>query len=231
MADINGNCSLKDVKNNFIFRRIFDNLDINKLLNIIRYNKYFQKRLNKDLDDYKNEYSIIVFEIIPVEDKYVYFLKKKEPSFHIYLNDNKEELDRIYITRYDNVKKIKILVDKEIKSFAELFQGCLYIKKIKFVRFNRKDINDMSYMFSGCSSLEELDISKMKTENVENMERMFSECSSLKEINLSKFKTNKVTNMKYMFNRCLSLEKLDLSSFDTNKVTNMEYMFFQTVLQ
>ena len=102
---------------------------------------------------------------------YVFFinLPNKDPNYHFYLNDNKEELDKNYITKYDNAKKIKVIIDEGIKSLSSLFKSCLYIKKINFIKLYRKDIIDMSYMFSGCSSLEEINITRIRTDNVQNM--------------------------------------------------------------
>ena len=50
MVEINN-----DIKNNYVLKKIFDNLIISKCLNIIRYNKKIQKRLNKNKDNFKNE--------------------------------------------------------------------------------------------------------------------------------------------------------------------------------
>ncbi len=68
--------------NNFLFgiiskynlKQIFDNLKENKLLEIIRYNKNIQNKLNKKLKDFIKEYSKIVIEIIPKENTYDKFI-------------------------------------------------------------------------------------------------------------------------------------------------------------
>ena len=44
------------IKSNFILRKFFDILKENKSLSIIKYNKKLQKRLNININDYK-EYS------------------------------------------------------------------------------------------------------------------------------------------------------------------------------
>ena len=220
MSDKNKSLSLKSVKNNYILKKILDNLEINKFLNLIRYNKNIQQRLNKDKKDYEEQFSKIIIEIIPVDIGLIYFIgnTNKEQFFHFYINENNEELKRNFVIRSDGAERIKVIIDFEIKSFAGLFKNCTYIKKIKFLRFNRKDINDMSYMFYKCESLDEVDFSKVKTNDVINMEYMFYGCDSLKELNLSSFNTKNVTNMSNMFNRCNSLENLDLSNFNTEKV-------------
>ena len=214
MAEINNisnkSFSLMNVKSNYILKEIFDVLDICKYLNIIRYNKVYQKKLEKDINNFKEEYLKIEIEIIPSANNLTTFIEDwdKKGYFHYFINDNKEELKRNYILKMDNAQKIKVKIDKEIKSFSRLFQDCINNKSIKFVKFNRKDIEDMSYMFQGCLSLEELDISKMKTNNVKNMEFMFDRCESLKKLNLYNFNTDNVFDMKFMFSKCRKLKEI-----------------------
>ena len=60
MAEINNNLNknniLKKIKSKYIVMRIFENLKQNKLLDIIHYNKKYQKLMNIKLKDYKNEF-------------------------------------------------------------------------------------------------------------------------------------------------------------------------------
>ena len=44
---------LKDVKSNYILKKIFYNLTKGKFLNIIKYNKKLKKRLNININDFK----------------------------------------------------------------------------------------------------------------------------------------------------------------------------------
>ena len=88
---------LKKIRSKYILKQIFDNLKENKLLEIIRYNKNIQNKLNKKLKDFIKEYSKIVIEIIPKEntyDKFICVPKKYESYYHIYFNGNKEEIKR-----------------------------------------------------------------------------------------------------------------------------------------
>ena len=55
---------LLNIKSIYILKLILDNLYEDKLLNIIRYNKFFQNKLNKDIISYQ-EATKIVIEIIP----------------------------------------------------------------------------------------------------------------------------------------------------------------------
>ena len=45
--------ALNNLKSNFILKRIISLMKINKSLNIMRYNKKLQKRLNISINDYK----------------------------------------------------------------------------------------------------------------------------------------------------------------------------------
>jgi len=58
--------TLSGIRNNYILKKIFMNLKLNKLLEIIKYNKKYQFKLNKNLNDYK-DYMNIEIEIIPIE--------------------------------------------------------------------------------------------------------------------------------------------------------------------
>ena len=223
------NCSIKNIKSKYILKRIFVNLTENKMLNMIRYNKIIQKRLDININNYIACFNIEC-EIFVIENSSGNFINihkdKKCYQIYFYNNQNDRQLtNRNFINLIDNITKIKVIIDKEIKSFKGLFKDCRVIKKINFIKFNRKDITDMSDMFNGCLSLEELNLSNFKTDNVTDMSYMFNECSSIKRLNLSKFNTNNVTNMNYMFNFCSSLEELNISSFNTNNLITMTSMF------
>ena len=111
----------------------------------------------------------------------------------------KMKLKILYLYKDDNVSKISIIIDYQIKSFSELFYYCDCIKSIKFKKFYRNNVTDMSWMFYGCSSLKELNLNNFNTNNVTNMGGMFWGCSSLKELNINNFNNN-VTNMSgYIF--------------------------------
>ena len=219
----------KNLKNDYFLQKLFNNLMEKKSLDIIKYNKYIKKRLNisiKDYKEYSEIYSSIEIEIKPVNKKYGKFINmnENETYYHIYFNDNKEEIKRNYINKNDNVYKLKIIIDYQVKSFEELFNNCECIEYINYKKFYRNNINNMRCMFSYCSSLKELNLSNFNTNNVIDMGCMFYKCLSLKELNLSNFNTNKVINMEYMFYKCSSLKELNLSNFKT-KYVNMRCMF------
>ena len=229
MDNINNNISLKNIKSKYILKMIFDNIKENIKLNLIRYNKQLQNRLIISINNYKS-FLNLELEIIPVENKSGPFinLNDNQKYFNIYFINNKNEIklkNRNFINKIDDIIKIKVVISKEIKSLKGLFKDCRIIKKINFIKFNRKDITNMSELFNGCSSLEEINFSFIKTDNVIDMSYMFDECTSLKKINLSNFNTSKVTNMNYMFNICLSLEEIIINNFNTSNLESITGMF------
>ena len=202
----------------------------NKFLDIIKYNKDIQNKLNLDINDFK-ECSAIEIELILIPNIYGVFIKEinkeDESKYHVYFNNNHEEIKRNYITEEDKVKKINIRINYQVNSLNDLFYYCLCIESINFKIFYRNNIINMSGMFYGCSSLKEINFSNFITINVTDMSNMFFECSSLKEINLSNFNTEKVINMSGMFYNCSLLEELNLSNFNGDNVINMREMFYQ----
>ena len=220
-----------NLKSEYFLQKIFDFIPKKISLEIIKCNKKLQQKLNININSYKDYseiYSAIELEIVPIPSNYCKFINIKEDEkkyIHIYFNDSKEKINREYANKEDNVSKINIVIDYQIKSFNKLFYYCERIESIKFNKFYRNNIIDMSSMFVGCSSLKEINFSNFNTNNVTNMSGMFEKCKSLKELNLFNFNTNNVTNMSYMFEQCYSLIELNLSKFNTNNVTNMEFMF------
>ena len=136
-----------------------------KKLEIVKYNKKIQNRLNLNIKDYKEyleTYSPIEVEILPRKNKYGKFIRINQNGklyLHIYFNDNKEEIKNKYeINKEDKVGIIKIIIDYQVKSFKKLLYKCECIESINFKKFYRNNITNMSEMFSGCSSLKELNI-------------------------------------------------------------------------
>ena len=187
---------IDNIKSRYILSKIYNNMTKKKKLKIVKYNKKIQNRLNLSVNDYE-EYCKIEIEIIPIKDKYGKFINIKKNDklyYHIYFNDNKEEIKNKYeIKEGDKVKKIKIIIDYQIKSFEKLFFWCGCVESINFKKFYRNNINDMSYMFCGCSSLKKLNISNFNTNNVTNMNSMFCRFPQklkMKMKSLNKFKEN-----------------------------------------
>ena len=213
------NNQLKKVKSDYFIQKFFGYMPKRKSLETVRYNKSIQKRINININHYKaysEEYSSIELDIIPKKGEYGKFIniKKEDKKFiHIYFNDNKKkEIENTSFNRNDNVSKISIIIDYQIKSFSKLFFYCKCIESIEFKKFYRNNVIDMSYMFYGCSSLNGLNLNNFNTNNVTNLNFMFFGCSSLKELNLNNFNTNNVKYMSDMFNGCLDELKLKIKS-------------------
>ena len=101
---------IENIKSRYILSKIYDNLTTKKKFQIVKYNKRIQNRLNLDVKDYK-EYSEIEIEIIPAKGKYGKFININENNklyYHIYFNDNKEEIKNKYkINRFNTFKIIE----------------------------------------------------------------------------------------------------------------------------
>ena len=229
---ISSNNKLKNLKSDYFIQKIFDYIHKRKTLETIKYNKSIQKRLNININDYKaysEKFSSIEIEIIPMKNGYgrfIHITKDEKEYYHIYYKDNKEEeIKRNIIYENDNVSKIFIFIDYQVKSFCELFLGCGCVEYVYFKKIYRNNITNMSYMFEGCSSLKEVNFNNFKTNNVTDMNSMFRKCSSLKKLNLNNFNTSNVTDMNSMFEDCSSLKELNINNFNTSNVTDMSSMF------
>ena len=167
----------KKIKSDYFLRKLFYNLLKKKSLDIIKYNNNIKERINISIKDYKEYSELIEIEIKPIKIKYGKFINmnKNEIYYHIYFNDNKEEVKRNFLNLNENVSKIKIIIDYQVTSFDSLFYNCECIEYIYFKKTCRNNINNMRYMFWGCSSLKELNLSNFNTNNVTDMEGMFHE--------------------------------------------------------
>ena len=186
---------LRNLKSDYFIQKFFGYMSERKYLETIRYNKSIQKRINININHYKaysETKTSIELDIIPMKGKYGKFININEEDkkyFHIYFNDNKKkEIENTSLYKGDNVSKISIIIDYQIKSFSELFHYCGCIESIKFKKFYRNNVTNMSYMFSGCSSLKELNLNNFNTNNVIYMRYMFSKCTDELKLKLkSKF--------------------------------------------
>ena len=224
---------LDNINSKYILKKIFDNINKEKAFKIINYNKKLQNKLDISIKDYKELfeiYSTIEIEIIPkkqeINDLAFNWFINNTKNMHIFFNNNiKKEVNRGKLIKGDKVKKIKVIIDYEEKSFCRLFQYCSIIESISFIKFTRNNITDMSFMFNGCSSLKEINFYNFNTDNVTDMCYMFNECGLLNKLDLSKFNTEKVFDMQYMFGGCNKLKEINLSNFNTENVKNMNRMF------
>ena len=222
---------LDGIRSKFILNKVIKHLSREKLLKLIKYNKQIQKKLNIDLEDYKSfnqteielKFDLNISYYSKIGIRFVNYTGNKS-NYHIYFNDNKEEAKSNYMEETENISKVRIVIDRYIKSFKKLFYSSL-AREINFIKFTRKDIINMNSMFKKCHNLTKINLSKLNTENVTDMGNMFSECSKLEELDVSNFNTSNVENMYKMFEKCESLKQLDLGNFDTSKVKDMSSMF------
>ena len=139
---INSTNIFKNLKSDYFIQKLFDYLHKRKSLKTIKYNKNIQKRINININHYKEfseNYSSIEIEIKPMKNKYGRFINIKnedEVYYHIYFNDNKEEeIKRTSLNENDKVSKINIIIDYQVKSLNELFYYCICIEFINFKKF------------------------------------------------------------------------------------------------
>ena len=182
---IKSNNIFENLKNNYFLEKLFNILDKGKSLCLLKYNKNLKKRINITIKDYKEYleiYSPIEIKIKPVANNYSKFLNINDINnkyYHVYFNNNKEEIKRNHINNDEQIKIIKIIIDFKVKSFKELFKDSECVESINFNKFHRNNIDNMSSMFEGCHVLEYLDLSNFNTMNVIDMGWMFTQCFKL----------------------------------------------------
>ena len=92
---------IDNIKSRYILSKIYNNMTKKKKLEIVKYNKRIQNRINlsvKNYKEYSETFTPIEIEIIPTKDKYGRFININENDklyYHIYFNDNKEEIKKI----------------------------------------------------------------------------------------------------------------------------------------
>ena len=118
---------LRNLKSDYFIQKFFEYIPERISLEIIRYNKSIQKRINININHYKaysEKYSSIELDIIPMKGEYGKLININEEDkkyFHIYFNDNKKkEIENTSLYK-NNVSKISIIIDYQIKSFSKLF--------------------------------------------------------------------------------------------------------------
>ena len=149
---INSNNILKNLKSDYFIQVLFDYLQKRKTLETIKYNKNIQKRMNININYYKEyseKFSSIEIEIKPIEnrydnyDRFIFIDQEKKKYYHIYYNDNKKEeikgIKSTHLDENDKVSKINIIIDHQVTSFKSLFFECECIESIYFKKFYRNN--------------------------------------------------------------------------------------------
>ena len=86
----------ENIKSDYFLRKLYDNMPKKKILEIVKYNKKIQNRLDlgvKDYKEYSETFTPIEIEIIPKKGEYGRFININENDelyYHIYFNDNRE---------------------------------------------------------------------------------------------------------------------------------------------
>ena len=103
------------IKSDYFLQKLYDNMTKKKKLEIVKYNKKIQNRINlsvKNYKEYSETFTPIEMEIIPKKGEYGQFInidENDELYYHIYFNDNKEEIKNKYrFYEEDKVTKIKL---------------------------------------------------------------------------------------------------------------------------
>ena len=102
----------ENIKSRYILSKIMDVMPKKKGLEVVKYNKKIQNRLNlsiKNYKEYSETFTSIEIEIIPAKDKYGEFIKIDENDklyYHIYFNNNKEEIKNKYKIKEEDSKMI-----------------------------------------------------------------------------------------------------------------------------
>ena len=168
----------QNIKSYYILQKIFNNLQTKIRLNIIRFNKNMKKKLDINLNDYK-EYLQIEIDLKIINNnndnnqRFITIKEEDKKYYHLYFDGGEEEIKKYCINKDEKIENIKIIIDYQIKSFESLFENCCNIESLNFKKFYRNNINNMSFMFYNCSSLKELNLNNFNTNNVINMEGMF----------------------------------------------------------
>ena len=93
------------IKSDYFLRKIYNNMTKKKKLEIVKYNKKIQNLINLSVKDYK-EYCQIEIELIPNKGKdgikFININENDELYYHIYFNDNKEEIKNEYVIKKEN---------------------------------------------------------------------------------------------------------------------------------
>ena len=89
---------IEKLKSDYFLQKLYDNMTKKKKLEIVKYNKKIQNRINlsvKDYKEYSETFTSIEIEIIPEKGEYGKFINIDENDklyYHIYFNDDKEEI-------------------------------------------------------------------------------------------------------------------------------------------
>ena len=111
--DIKSKDELNNIKSDYFLQKLFAYLSRKKSLEIFKYNKNIQKRLNININNYKEYseiYSSIEIELIPIENsegEFINIPEDEEEYYHIYFNESKDEIKKNELIQHDKVSKLQ----------------------------------------------------------------------------------------------------------------------------
>ena len=120
----------ENLKDDDFLEELFSIMKRNKSLEIMKYNKKLQKRLNISINDYREcseLFSKIEIELKIADNGYGKFINipdNEKEYYHIYFDNSKEEIKRNILKKNENVNLIKIIIDYQVISFKQLFHKC-----------------------------------------------------------------------------------------------------------
>ena len=121
-----------EIKSSFVLKIIFGFLNECKKLNIIKYNKKLQKRLNVNKNYYstiitikfiKNRKNEFCFELFNKSDFY-------DEKIYLYNENNDKEVKNRSIKPNGNIRYIEVIFRRKRNSLAKLFSDYKYIKSV-----------------------------------------------------------------------------------------------------
>ena len=111
--DIKSKDEFKNLKSDYFLQKICDYLQSKKSLELFKYNKRIQKRLNININNYKEYseiYSSIEIELIPIKninDEFINIPENQKEYFHIYFDERKDEIEDNMLVDDNKVSRIK----------------------------------------------------------------------------------------------------------------------------
>ena len=106
----------KNIKSNYFLIKIFEIMNKNKYLNIIKYNKELQKRVNLTINDYIEYYQFYSPVEIEIKlddkehdenDKFINISDEDKEYYHIYFDNSNKEIKRNYLTKMKKLIRLK----------------------------------------------------------------------------------------------------------------------------
>ena len=105
---------INNIKSNITLKKIINFMNKKKSLDIMKYNKKLQKKLNLSINsyiEYSHLYSSIEIELkfsYNIYGKFINILYEEKECYHIYFDNSIEEIKRNYVEYNNKVRIIKL---------------------------------------------------------------------------------------------------------------------------